>query len=150
MASVRSTPTIPGMRTKITIQVRFHDIDMAHHVHNGVYLSYFEQARMDFLRQVIGKDNDWKKRGLILARNEVDYRQPVHLSDAVEVETWCSNVGTKSFDLSYALFVKDGEGRKLCTQGRSVMVCFDYLAGNSIAVPDAWRVSLARLMENDA
>ncbi|MBL8001726.1 MAG: acyl-CoA thioesterase [Flavobacteriales bacterium] len=138
------------MRTKTPIQVRFHDIDMAHHVHNAVYLSYFELARMDFLRQFIEKDHDWKKFGLILARNEVDYRQPVHLSDQVEVETWCSNVGNKSFDLSYALFVKQPDGRKLCTQGRSVMVCFDYVAGTSISVPDAWRIALARLMENDA
>ena len=135
--------------TTVPLQIRFADLDMAHHVHNGVYLSYFEQARMDFLRQVIGKDNDWKKRGLILARNEVDYRQPVHLSDAVEVETWCSNVGTKSFDLSYALFVKDGEGRKLCTQGRSVMVCFDYHANASVAVPERWRQALNRYMETD-
>jgi acyl-CoA thioester hydrolase len=138
------------MRTKTPVQVRFHDIDMAHHVHNGVYLSYFEQARMDFLRQFIEKDHDWKRLGLILARNEVDYRQPVHLSDAVEVETWCSNIGTKSFDLSYALFVRHADGRKLCTQGRSVMVCFDYVAGGSIAVPEPWRLALARLMENDA
>ena len=123
---------------------------MARHVHNGVYLSYFEQARMDFLRQFIEKDHDWKRLGLILARNEVDYRQPVHLSDLVEVEAWCSNVGTKSFDLSYALFVKTKEGRKLCTQGRSVMVCFDYTGGGSIAVPEPWRLALARLMENDA
>ena len=137
------------MRTKTPIQVRFHDIDMAHHVHNGVYLSYFEQARMDFLRQFIEKDHDWKQFGLILARNEVDYRQPVHLSDTVEVETWCSNVGNKSFDLSYALFVKTTEGRNLCTQGRSVMVCFDYKVGASISVPEAWRLALARLMEND-
>jgi acyl-CoA thioester hydrolase len=137
------------MRTKTSVQVRFHDIDMARHVHNGVYLSYFEQARMDFLRQFIEKDHDWKRLGLILARNEVDYRQPVHLSDLVEVEAWCSNVGTKSFDLSYALFVKTKEGRKLCTQGRSVMVCFDYAAGGSIALPDNWRVALARMMEND-
>ncbi len=138
------------MRTKTSVQVRFHDIDMAHHVHNAVYLSYFEQARMDFLRQFIEKDHDWKRLGLILARNEVDYRQPVHLSDSVEVETWCSNIGNKSFDLSYALFVRTSDGRKLCTQGRSVMVCFDYVSGSSILLPDAWRVALARLMENDA
>jgi acyl-CoA thioester hydrolase len=138
------------MRTKTHVQVRFHDIDMAHHVHNGVYLSYFEQARMDFLGQFIEQDHDWKKLGLILARNEVDYRQPVRLNDTVEVETWCSNVGTKSFDLSYALFVKTNEGRKLCTQGRSVMVCFDYTGRGSIAVPEPWRLALARLMENDA
>ena len=87
------------MRSRTVIQVRFNDIDMAGHAHNAVYLSWFEQARMDLLRKFIEKHHDWKKNGLILARNEVDYRGPVHLSDVVEVETWCSAIGTKSFDL---------------------------------------------------
>ena len=122
---------------------------MAHHVHNAVYLSYFEQARMDFLRRFIEKEHDWKKHGLILARNEVDYRQPVHLRDTVDVETWCSNIGNKSFDLRYSLFViKDGR-RELRTEGRSVMVCFDYKTNSSIPVPEKWRTALARMMEGN-
>lgn len=137
------------MRTRTPIQIRFNDIDMARHVHNAVYLSYFEQGRMAFLRGFIEKEHDWRKLGLILARNEVDYRIPVHLGDEVEVETWCSNIGTKSFDLSYGLFVtKDGR-RNLHCQGRSVMVCFDYERNASIQVPAAWRTALARMMEND-
>ena len=137
------------MRTTTAIQIRFNDIDMAKHVHNAVYLSYFEQGRMDFLRGFIEKDHDWMKKGMILARNEVDYRIPIHLSDNVEVETWCSNVGTKSFDLSYAVFAERAGQRRIHAQGRSVMVCFDYEKQASIAVPDEWRNSLARMMEND-
>ncbi len=137
------------MKTTTPIQIRFNDIDLARHVHNGVYLSYFEQGRMDFLRSFIAKEHDWRKLGLILARNEVDYRIPVHLGDSVEVDTWCSNVGTKSFDLSYGLFtLRDGK-RTLHCQGRSVMVCFDYTEGRSIVVPAEWRTTLARMMEQD-
>lgn len=138
------------MRNKTAIQVRFNDIDMAGHVHNAVYLSYFEQARMDLLRAFIERDHDWKAQGLILARNEVDYRKPVHLRDAVEVECWCSNIGSRSFELSYALFVRKADGsRDLHTQGRSVMVCFDYHAGASMAVPASWRTALNTFMETD-
>jgi acyl-CoA thioester hydrolase len=137
------------MRTKTPVQIRFNDVDMARHVHNAVYLSYFEQGRMDFLRGFIEKDHDWVKQGMILARNEVDYRIPIHLSDTVEVETWCSNVGSKSFNLSYAVFAERDKQRRIHAQGRSVMVCFDYEQQLSIAVPDAWRRSLARMMESD-
>ena len=129
------------------IQIRFNDIDMAGHAHNGVYLSWFEQARMDLLRQFIERKHDWKVHGLILARNEVDYRQPVHLGDRVEVDCWCSAIGNKSFDLRYALYVvKDGV-RFPRTDGRSVMVSFDYNTNKTIAVPDAWRAALALMME---
>ena len=136
------------MRTKTSVQVRFNDIDMARHAHNAVYLSWFEQARMDLLKQFIETHHDWRSNGLILARNEVDYRQPVHLGDQVEVECWCSNIGNKSFDLSYALFIVKADSRTLGAQGRSVMVCFDYTNNASIAVPETWRVALARMRED--
>lgn len=133
--------------TTTAIQVRFNDIDMAGHAHNGVYLSWFEQARMDLLRTFIERKHDWKTHGLILARNEVDYRAPVHLSDQVEVDCWCDRIGSKSFDLRYALYViKDG-ARHLRTEGRSVMVCFNYQQSTTIPVPTAWRDALARMME---
>lgn len=125
---------------------------MAGHAHNAVYLSWFEQARMDLLRNFIERKHDWKVLGLIVARNEVDYRGPVHLSDQVEVECWCDRLGSKSFDLRYALYVvKDpsagsGPARQLRTEGRSVMVCYDYTANTAIAVPDAWRTALESMM----
>ena len=136
------------MRTTTSVQVRFNDIDMARHAHNAVYLSWFEQARMDFLKLFIEQHHDWRKNGLILARNEVDYRSPVHLGDKVEVECWCTHVGNKSFDLAYALFIAGEDGRRLGAQGRSVMVCFDYHTNATIAVPETWRVALARMRED--
>ncbi|HRO99933.1 MAG TPA: acyl-CoA thioesterase, partial [Flavobacteriales bacterium] len=114
------------MSTRVPIQVRFADVDMARHVHNAVYLHWFEAARMKFLEQVVPADNDWSKLGLILARNEVDYRMPVRLHDTIEAEAWCSAVGTKSFDLSYRIHRIGGDAPGICAEGRSVMVCFDY------------------------
>ncbi len=131
------------------IQVRFNDIDMAGHAHNAVYLSWFEQARMDLLRLFIERKHDWKVNGLILARNEVDYRSPVHLSDQVEVDCWCDRLGSKSFDLRYALFTVTDGTRELRTEGRSVMVCYDYTANTTVPIPGEWRNALARMMVTD-
>jgi len=133
--------------TTTQIQIRFNDMDMAGHAHNGVYLSWFELARMAFFRAFIAPDHDWKKHGMILARNEVDHRAPVLLRDQAEVDCWCDRVGKTSFDLRYALHVlKDGK-RQLRAEGRSVMVCYDYLANAPIPVPAAWRDALARMLE---
>lgn len=132
-------------RITTPIQLRFADLDMAHHAHNAVYLHWFELARMALLRSFIPRGHDWRAEGLILARNEVDYRQPVHLHDQVEAEAWCGTVGNKSFDLLYAIVrTKDGQ-RTVCAEGRSVMVCFDYNAGRSIELPVAWRMALTDL-----
>lgn len=137
---------MPGIA--IPIQVRFADIDMAHHAHNGVYLHWFELARMALLERFIPKGHDWRRQGLILARNEVDYLKPVRLRDEIQAEAWCSAIGTKSFDLRYAIVrLKDGQ-REVCAEGRSVMVCFDYERNASTAVPEAWRQALEGLMHD--
>lgn len=136
------------MKITIPVQVRFGDLDMARHMHNAVYLQYFELGRMELLRQFIEKDHDWLNTGLILARNEVDHRKPIHLADPVQVQTWCGKIGDKSFDLNYQVqHAKDGS---LFAEGRSVMVCFDYRKQTSIALPENWRTALARFMENAA
>src|SRR5690606_37562219 len=136
------------MRITTAIQVRFSDVDLARHVHNAAYLHYFELGRMDLLRQVMEKDHDWLRTGLILARNEVDYRQPIRLTDPVQVQTWCAKVGGKSFDLHYE--IQHAEHGTCIAEGRSVMVAFNYVQQAPIAVPEEWRTSLARLMDTPA
>jgi len=134
---------MPGIN--LPIQIRFADLDMAHHVHNAVYLHWFELARMELLRQFIPPGHDWKKLGLILARNEVDYRQTIHLHDRIVGHCHAGRIGTKSFDLHYRIVrVKEGQ-EELCAEGRSVMVCFDYAANGPIAVPQEWRNALEQL-----
>ncbi len=129
----------------VPLQVRFADVDMAHHVHNAVYLHWFELARMALLRTFIPEGHDWKSQGLILARNELDYRVPVQLADRVEADCWCSAVGTKSFDLRYAVRRING-APVVCTEGRSVMVCFDYTHGRSVPLPPTWRAELEKMV----
>ncbi len=133
--------------TIVPIQIRFNDVDIARHAHNAVYLHWFELARMAFLEQFIPPDHDWSVQGLILARNEVDYRMPVLLHDTIEAEVWCSAIGGKSFDLSYRIHRNSGNKPGICAEGRSVMVCFDYRQERSIPIPEAWRTTLEQSMK---
>ncbi len=127
---------------KVPVQIRFADVDMARHVHNAVYLQWFELARMELLKRFIPQDHDWRAEGLILARNEVDHRMPIHLPDRIEAEAWCGTIGNKSFDLLYTIRRLDGPKPGVCAEGRSVMVCYDLENERSIPVPGAWRLAL--------
>ena len=89
------------MKTKL--EIRFADIDMAGHVHNSKYLCYFEQGRIDFLSEMTSSDWNWRKKGLVLGRNEIDYISPIYLNDEICIVTKCDHVGIKSFTLSYEL-----------------------------------------------
>lgn len=123
------------MSEGIKIQVRFSDLDVMGHVNNSVYLSYFEYARVQYFAKLLGTNWDWKKNGVLLVRNEVDYHRPVLLTDVPEVFVFVDSVGSKSFTLSYEVKVKD----VLTTTGKSVLVSFDSIQNSSIEVPTEMR-----------
>mgnify|MGYP001327749084 FL=1 len=127
---------------KTPIHVRFSDIDMAGNVHNSKYLSYFEQARIDFLTDIAGLDWNWRKQGLVLGRNEVDYLKPLYLRDKVIIKTNCDHIGTKSFTLSYELYKIEGEKETLCTKGRSIMICMDFESNETVDIFSSWKDQL--------
>ena len=129
------------LKTSTKIQIRFNDVDMAGHVHNGIYLSYFEQARMDFFHRLFeGKQWDWKTNGIVLAKNEVNYHKPIFLHDEILVHTWVEKIGNSSFIMSYEIIRDDST---LCTSGSSTLVCFDFMRQTKVHFYVEWRNRLA-------
>lgn len=133
------------MNKSVKIQVRFSDLDVLGHVNNSVYLSYFEMARVAFFSPLMGEKWDWKKNGVILRKNEVEYLIPVLLHEEPEITIYTSSIGTKSFTLEYELKV----GEKLCTIGYSLLVCFDAFNNKTIEIPKEMRIVLEGLKRNN-
>ena len=127
------------MKVAKEINVRFADIDVMGHVNNAIFLSYFEEGRMAFFEAAIGIDWNWKTDGIVLARNEVDYKVPVLLKDKPIIDTWIVEIGKKSMVFAYS--IHNDAGKEFAT-GRSVLVCFDYEKGVTKEVPDKWKVLL--------
>lgn len=115
---------------EIPIEVRFRDLDAMQHVNNAVYVTYFEHGRAAFFRDHFDvksiSDIDF-----IVARIEVDYRRPIHLSDTVRLQLRISEVGRTSFAVEYRLLAS-GE---VAAEGRSVQVFYDYAKGAKKPVP---------------
>jgi acyl-CoA thioester hydrolase len=122
-----------------SINIRFADIDVMGHVNNAVYLSYFEQARMAYFKDLLKGEWDWNKHGILLARNEIDYKLPVLLHDDLSIHTRVTHIGKKSLTLSYRVDVERAGERMVCAEGKSVLVCFDYHENQTIEVPTEWR-----------
>lgn len=129
------------MITPAKIQVRFADLDTMGHVNNSVYLSYFEYARVHYFNQLLGLGWDWRKFGVLVARNEINYLKPVLLNDVPQIEILLDSIGSKSFTLAYEVTV-NGE---LTTTGKSVLVCFDGSTQTSIPVSGDWKQALGKL-----
>lgn len=129
---------------KTPIQLRFKDIDKMGHVNNANHITYFELARTDYFNALTDLKIDWVNEGVILAKMEMEYRQPIFLEDKVAVYTWVSRVGSKSFDMSCSIVrVVDGVEVE-AAKGNAVIVCFNYKENRTISIPEKWREVLER------
>ncbi|MFN5785300.1 MAG: acyl-CoA thioesterase, partial [Flavobacteriia bacterium] len=117
------------------------DLDVLGHVNNNVYLSYFEMTRVHYFKELLGENWDWRKFGIVLVKNEVEYVRSVLLNDQPEITMYTEHIGTKSFTLGYELMVNG----QLYSNGRSVQVCFDATVQETIPLPEPMRQALEKL-----
>ncbi len=129
---------------KTFIQVRFKDIDALGHVNNANHLSYIENARVEYFKDVVGSNINWASTGIILARVTIDYRQPILLTDQVFVYTSVIRVGSKSFTIKNVIVKVEGTEEVTLAETEAVMVCFNYTLNQTIQVPDAWRAAFEK------
>ena len=118
--------------------VRFRDVDAMGHVNNAVFLTYVEEARFAFMRE-LGLVESLEDLTMVVARAEVDFRSPVRFAEEVEVGVRASRFGTKSFELDYELRA----GGRVVAQAKTVIVAYDYERHAPMPLPDAWRAGLA-------
>ena len=130
----------------LPIQIRFGDIDRQGHVNNAIFLSYFELARVEFLNEIIGADNDWDRRGIVIAHMEVDYVEPVFLQDKIKVYTRIAAVGTKSFKIDNLLVKVKGGSENIACVGSFVLVCLNYLEQKTTEIPSDWKEKFLKLL----
>lgn len=113
-------------RTTLDLRVRFRDADAMGHVNNAVYLSYLEEARLEYFRRVFGAKRP-ADIGFIVARVEIDYRSPALIGEILTAGVKVSRLGGASFAMDYAIIEK--ASRRLVAEARSVQVCYDYGMG---------------------
>ncbi len=129
---------------KTTIAIRFSDIDAVGHVNNAVYLTYFEEARIKYWRDIV--QWDMSEDGVIVGRSEVNYLKPILLHDEIACYVRTSRIGNSSFDVSHVLVKITSNGEEICTTGKTVCISYNYTANKSIPIP---AVERQRMIEYD-
>lgn len=86
--------------------IRFSDIDAMGIVNNAVFLTYFEESRVHFFSRLIEAKWDWNSAGVVVARHEISYRNPIRYLANVEIFTWAARLGGKSLDMAYEVWVR--------------------------------------------
>ncbi len=121
-----------------SIPVRYADLDPQGHVNNACYLTYLEQARVGYVKNLdLWDGKSFQDVGIIIARVEIDYLIPILLENQLQVGAAVARLGSKSLDMIYSL--KDKESLEVFAKAKTVLVSYDYQSQSPREIPDAWR-----------
>jgi acyl-CoA thioester hydrolase len=119
-------------RNRITVEVRFADVDMFDHVNNAKYFTYIESARVAYYTAVTGL-TDPRTFDMTVARAELDFLKPAFYGETLHVYSRAGRIGTKSWTLEHE--IRDVETGEVVARGSTVNVHFDHDTGKSSPLP---------------
>ena len=131
----------------IKIPIRYNDLDTFGHVNNKAYLSYLEEARIDFHKRVFG----WKGGGMlefnaVVAKIEINYLKPVFYGDMLYAYTKLSNIGTKSFEITTVFMVEKQENKLIkVSESKVILVTIDLKTGKTTEITEEERIKLKNI-----
>lgn len=117
---------LSDFKHKITVTVRFHEVDMLGVCNNAVYINYFETARLEYIKAAgLMPENGIFSDGRLyfMVRNEINYKDHAFYDDELEVYTKVSYIKNSSFGFEH-LIVKKKSG-KIIVDGKGVIVHVD-------------------------
>ncbi|HEY5571730.1 MAG TPA: thioesterase family protein [Anaerolineales bacterium] len=125
-----------------SIEVRYGDLDPQGHVNNARFLTYMEQARIEYIRRLgLWNGGSFQDIGIILADIQVSFRAPILFGMQVLTGVRISRLGSKSLVMDYRLV--DAQTGQEFAAGSSVIVTYDYPSERTIPIPDSWRKVIA-------
>ncbi|HSJ87487.1 MAG TPA: thioesterase family protein [Anaerolineales bacterium] len=121
------------------IEVRYGDLDPQGHLNNANFLTYFEQARIQYWIQMgfFTKDQSFMEIGVIVADVHLTYLAPVYFGQNIKVGVRVAKLGNKS--MTWEQNIVDADTGKELAKGELVIVAYDYKVGKTISIPQAWR-----------
>jgi acyl-CoA thioester hydrolase len=123
------------------IQIRFTDIDQMAHVTNSQYLAYCDIARIDYFTTVLQEQIGHSVESLVIASVTIDFLKPIFLYEKISVLTKTIRIGNKSIQTLQQII--DPETEEVKAEVLSVIAGFNYVAQESIVIPDRWKKLLA-------
>jgi acyl-CoA thioester hydrolase len=124
-------------RHNTSVQIRFNDVDILGHVNNAVYQHYYDFARIQYFKKVLGDSINWANQTLVLASIKVDFFSPISIDDDILVETRVEMLGNKSISMKQKLI--DAKTREVKSSNRAVLVGYDAQERITFEVPDEWK-----------
>ncbi len=127
---------------KYNREVKTYEVDFQHVVHNAIYFYYFEEARIEYLKNLgfsIKGEITISNSQFVVVHNQADYHEPARLGDMLEILVRMSKIGRSSF--TYEMEIVREDGRHICS-GLTTVVTIDRENGHPKPIPESLRKSV--------
>lgn len=122
---------------EVSVAIRWRDMDAYGHVNSVTYLTYVEQARINWLADV---DCNWhgEHAAPVLAAARINYRNQLGWPGNIVVQLTCTRVGRSSITIAHRIVAEDDPDR-VYADGDTVMVWINPETGQSVPLPEVVR-----------
>ena len=128
---------VEKFRHKISVKVRFNEVDMLGVCNNAVYINYFEIARIEYIKEagLLPKTGIFSDgRLFFVVRNEINYLKPAFFDEDLNIYTRMSYIKSSSF--GYEHVVQRSRNGDILAEGKGVLVHVDPATKKSAVLPD--------------
>ena len=122
---------------RVAMPVRWRDLDAFNHVNNSKYLSYLEEARLQWMLTLPGHGMD-DHVAPVVAAAQLSYRRPIEWPSEVAIELFVERLGNTSLTVGHRI-VGATDPEVLFCDGNVVLVWIDRDSGRAAPLPDAVR-----------
>jgi acyl-CoA thioester hydrolase len=108
---------------RITVTVRFNEVDMLGVLNNAVYINFFEDARMQYIKMLgLIPDTGPFTDGIqyYMVRNEINYRGHAYYDEVLHIYSRIAYIKRSSFGFEH-IVVKD-KSKEIIADGSGVVV----------------------------
>jgi acyl-CoA thioester hydrolase len=138
---VREEHRIEQFAQRMTLPVRWGDMDSMGHVNNVKFFTFDESGRIAYFDELARIDPTfWNDHGLILAHIGADFVAQLRYPATLEIGTRVWKMGRSSLNTVAAMF---SEG-KLISVVKGVIVWFDYVNQRPMPIPEHVRDMIRR------
>ena len=120
-----------------TIPLRWRDLDAYNHVNNSLFLSFLEEARIQWFESLPAP---WRCADYepILAAANINFRRPILYPETLRVRLLTERIGRSSLTVSHRMTAA-GDDEILYSDGNTVLVWISPVDGRPVPLPDVVR-----------
>ncbi|SFY42515.1 acyl-CoA thioester hydrolase [Paracoccus pantotrophus] len=131
----------PRLLARMSIPVRWGDMDAAGHVNNTVYFRFAEEIRLTWFQRMGFGAGLGHGEGPVIVNASMTFLRQLHHPASVIVTMTASNPGRSSFDTDYEL-TDAGDPGTVYARGSARCVWIDYATAKSAPMPDRLRKAI--------